>query len=45
MLLRSKKPEDLQEANLLIQNMVKEVCHTDSYYTYFAFFFLVYEMV
>lgn len=26
-LLKSKKPEDLQEANRLIKNMVKEVCH------------------
>lgn len=25
-LLKSKKPEDLQEANRLIKNMVKEVC-------------------
>lgn len=26
-LLKSKKPEDLQEANRLIKNMVKEVRH------------------
>ena len=29
-LLRSKNPEDLQEANRLIKSMVKEVCNPSS---------------
>lgn len=32
-LLRSKNPEDLQEANRLIKNMVKEVRHFPSHFT------------
>lgn len=33
-LLKSKKPEDLQEANRLIKNMVKEVCESQKWLLY-----------